>query len=207
MWQSTPVGPKVTEGSGAMVESPRLRNIHAEFVVAKPRADVRMRRRIHVRVDPQRKPDSDAQFLRDGVDFRQFAFRLAVEVEDALTNGQFDLAGRLANPGEDDTRRVAPGPQHTVQLPPRDDVEPASRPGQQRENGLRRVCLHGIADHVRRFPKCVVVGAIGVENRLCRIDVTGRPRRLGYSLQVDLLTVEFSVAIPEHQATLITINV
>src|ERR1019366_24176 len=193
-----PGGAQVTESLRAVIHGGSLVNIDAELRIAKTRADVRMRGGIDIRVHAERETRRDAEFRRNGVDFRKLRFRLAIEVADAVVERQLDFRSRFADAGEHDTGRIAAGLQYTVQLAAGDDVEAGAGAGQQRQNAQCGIRFHRIADHVRHIAERVFIGAIRIENRLRRVHVarrTGGPR---YGVEVDLLAIQLAVRVTEH---------
>src|SRR5262249_1711950 len=96
---------------------------------------------------------------RHCVDQGQLRLRLAVEAVDAAGEGVLHLVRRLTDAGENDLSRIAAGLENAVQLAAGNDVEARARLGQQRQDGKRRVRLHGIADLMREIAERLVVSA------------------------------------------------
>ena len=190
---------QILETPCSLVDRRRLANIDSEFVTAEPGGNIRVRGCVHIRIHANGEPGRQAAASGQGVDQGQFRFRLAVEAANAVLEGIFHFAGRLAHARKNHFRGIAARLKHAKQLAARNDIETRSRPRQKGQHRQRRIGLHGVTDQVRQIAQSFVVGAIVVENRLARIYVSGRARARCKVRQRDLLAIQIVSGIGEHR--------
>jgi hypothetical protein len=173
---------------------------HAELALPEPRRDVRMRLRVHVRVDAERDRRTLAELACDLRDALQLVLGLEVQAEDSRLERARDLRRGLAHAREQHLARVAAGGEHPRQLPARDDVEAGPEPREQRQHAEVRVGLDRIG-HQRAAPgKGAREFAVMALDRSARVDVTRRAEAPRNVLERHLLGAQRTVAVGKIHA-------
>src|ERR1035438_4203092 len=82
--------PQVHKLPSPRIDLRRIRNIYPKLATAKSGANIRLRHRIHVRIDPHRKSRGNSEPARDRIDLRQLAFRFTVEITNPAAQRELD---------------------------------------------------------------------------------------------------------------------